>query len=256
MEIDQDRFDRQKRVTGWDQEKIARSRCLVVGAGALGNEVVKNLAQFGVGELTIVDYDEIVAANLNRCVFFEKKDAEEKRLKAEVLAERVEKINPEIKIEIETKRIEYLPESFYGKFDCAFGCLDNLGARLHLNANCYGRMPLIDGGTTGFMGKVQVVNAPSSCLECGMSRQDYGLLWKKYSCVGDVLDFLDPKMPALPTTTGIVAAIQTNEFAKMAHGGELAKESLAGKYLFFNGLKNEATVFEVPKRKECPVRLD
>ncbi len=256
MDIDQDVHDRQKRVAGWNQEKISGARCLVVGAGALGNEVVKNLVQFGVREMTIVDYDEIVAANLNRCVFFGKKDADEKRLKAEVLAERAAAAAPGMKIGIALKKIEELPEDFYSNFDYAFGCLDNLGARLHLNAQAYGKVPLIDGGTTGFMGKVQVVAGQSSCLECGVSKRDYNLLWKKYSCVGEVLDFLDPKMPALPTTTGIVASIQANEFAKMVHGNELAKQSLAGKYLFFNGLTGRTEVFEVPKRKKCPVHAD
>ncbi len=153
------------------------------------------------------------------------------------------------KIEPVVKKLEDLPEAFFNRFTHAFGCLDNLGARLFLNAHCYGKMPLVDGGTTGFMGKVQVVASPSSCLECGMSKQDYKLLWKKYSCTGELLDFFDPKMPALPTTTSIVAAVQVNEFAKLVHG----KEGLVGKYLAFNGLRGATQVFDVSKRKNCPV---
>ena len=260
--VDEDLFDRQKRIAGWSQDNVAKAKCLVVGAGALGNEVVKNLVQLGVLNITLVDYDEIVPANLNRCVFFEKRDADSKRLKAEVVAERATNINPDASIAAEIRRIEHMPEKFYRQFDYAFGCLDSLGARIHLNAHCYGVVPYFDGGTTGFMGKVQVVDEPSSCVECGMSKQDYSLLWKRYSCVGDMLDFLDPKMPALPTTTSLVASVQVNEFAKLVHserGIDLearAEKSLVGKYLFFNGLTNDATIYQVPKRKECPVHSD
>ncbi len=260
-DIDADVFDRQKRVKGWDQKAVSSANVLVVGAGALGNEVVKNLVQIGVGKISVVDYDAIVHANLNRCVFFSKKNAERKDYKAGVLAERAGLLADGTQITPVFKKIEALPAEFYKQFDFAFGCLDNLGARLHLNANCYGVLPLIDGGTSGFMGKVQAVFAPSSCVECGMSKRDYDILWKKYSCTGDALDFLDPKMPALPTTTSAVAAIQVNEFLKMRlnadelneSDGAAAESGLVGRYLFFNGLKSTVQVFEVAKRSDCPV---
>ncbi len=260
--IDLDVFDRQKRVDGWNQKAVSKSSVLVVGAGALGNEVVKNLVQIGVAKITLVDYDEIVPANLNRCVFFTNADAEQKLLKAEVLASRAPLLNGgATEVDAVLKKVEELPSDFFGKFAFAFGCLDNLGARLHLNANAYGVVPFIDGGTSGFMGKVQVVSSPSACVECGLSKRDYDLLWKKYSCVGELLDFLDPKMPAIPTTTSVVASVQVNEFLKLlfeseklnAGGGAKVSSSLAGKYLFFNGLAASAQAFEVAKRADCPV---
>jgi len=63
---DEDRYDRQKRVENWDQECISNAKCLVIGAGALGNEVVKNLAQLGIKRIYLVDFDDVVMANLNR----------------------------------------------------------------------------------------------------------------------------------------------------------------------------------------------
>ncbi|MCX6767677.1 MAG: ThiF family adenylyltransferase [Candidatus Micrarchaeota archaeon] len=246
--VDEDRFDRQKRVDGWDQAAVGGTRALVAGAGALGNEVVKLLVQLGVGEIAVVDYDRIVAANLNRCVFFNDGHAKGGEYKAEALAREAAKLGPSKIIPVVGK-LEDVGEGFFNAFTHAFGCLDNLGARLSLNAHCYGKMPLFDGGTAGFFGKAQVVAGGSSCIECGMSRQDYKLLWKKYSCVGELLDFLDPKMPALPTTTSLVAAVQVNEFIKLVHG----REGLAGKYWSFNGLDGISRVFRVPKRKSCPV---
>lgn len=254
-QIDADLFDRQKRVSGWDQTALSKARVLVAGAGALGNELVKNLVQLGVGKIALVDYDEIVPANLNRCVFFDVSDAEKKLLKANVLADKASRITSSTVIEPLICKVEDLPEDFYSNFDAAFGCLDNLGARLHLNANCYGKMPFIDGGTAGFFGKVQVARSPSSCIECAMGKNDYGILWKKYSCKGEMLDVMDPKMPAFSTTTSVVAALAANEFLKILFEKDkaFADGSLAGKYLFYNGLRATFEVFEVAKRADCPV---
>lgn len=250
MTIDDDVFDRQKRVSGWNQDAVSQARVLVVGAGALGNETVKLLLQMGVNQITIVDHDSVVAANLNRCVFFTQKHAESSALKADVLAREGLKINPSAKITPVVKMIELVDEAFFKNFDFAFGCLDNLAARMHLNAQTYSVIPLIDGGTSAFRGTVQVVKSPSACLECSFSKRDYKLLWKKYSCVGEVLDFIDPKMPALATTTSVIAAMQANEFLKLLFG---AGDSLAGKKVFYDGLRNSFTVSEVPKRKGCAV---
>ncbi|MFH0713474.1 MAG: ThiF family adenylyltransferase [Candidatus Micrarchaeota archaeon] len=251
MHIDEDVHDRQKRVSGWSQEKIATSNVAVVGAGALGNEVVKNLLQLGVSSISIIDYDVIVKANLNRCVLFTEEDAENKALKAEVLSQRGKKLNLLAKITPVLKNVEELDDKFFSQFGSVFGCLDNLGARVHVNANCYDCVPFIDGGTSGFMGKVQVVAKPSACVECALSKQDYGLLWKKYSCTGDLLDVMDPKMPALPTTTSVIAGIQVNEFLKLLNP-QLKGKPLAGKYLFYNGLTSETKMFTAEKRKGCP----
>ncbi|MBI4406437.1 ThiF family adenylyltransferase [Candidatus Micrarchaeota archaeon] len=251
MDVDHDKHDRQKRVKGWKQEQVENSRACVVGAGALGNEVVKNLLQLGVRQLTVVDFDTVVKANLNRCVFFTEEDAENKTLKAEAIGIAGQKLNSTATITPVIKNVETLDDKFFAGFDVVFGCLDNLGARLHVNANCYNNCPFIDGGTTGFLGKVQVVSTPSPCVECSLSRQDYDILWRKYSCTGEGLDILDPKMPALPTTTSVVAGIQVNEFLKIVQPN--LGTSLAGRYLLYNGLTGEINIYEIEKREKCPV---
>src|SRR3989338_4850919 len=145
MSIDDDQFDRQKRVVGWNQEKITTTKVCVVGAGALGNEVVKNLLQLGVSNISIVDFDTVVKANLNRCVLFSETDAEKGALKAEALRASAKKFNKDAEIITIIKNVEELDDSFFSNFDVVFGCLDNLGARLHVNANTYGKVPFIDG---------------------------------------------------------------------------------------------------------------
>ncbi len=258
-----DIYDRQKRISGWNQSLIENSKVAVFGAGALGNETTKLLLQIGVKKITIVDYDTVSEVNLNRCLFFTKEDAANSDLKARVIARNSKNINPDSVVQFIASKIEDLPErSFFNHFDAVFGCLDNLAARLHANAHCYKKVPYIDGGTFGFNGKVQVVDDSSSCIECAFSNRDYALLWKKYSCVGQALDFIEPAMPALPSTTSIVASVAVNEFIKLIHKKQsIAKKfsfpetDLVGKYWYFNGLTNQSSTYSISKRKNCPVHL-
>ena len=67
---DSDRYARLRLIGWWDQEKIAAAKILVVGAGALGNEVLKNLALLGAGRVHLIDFDEIQDSNLTRSVLF------------------------------------------------------------------------------------------------------------------------------------------------------------------------------------------
>jgi len=57
-------------ISWWDREKVQNAKVMVIGAGALGNEVIKNLALMGIGHIFIVDFDKIEAANLSRSVLF------------------------------------------------------------------------------------------------------------------------------------------------------------------------------------------
>ena len=83
---DDDRYSRLRLIAWWDQERLARAKILVVGAGALGNEVLKNLALLGIGTTYVVDFDTIEPSNLARSVLF--RVADRGRSKAEVAAER------------------------------------------------------------------------------------------------------------------------------------------------------------------------
>ncbi len=83
---DDDRYGRLRLISWWRQERLATAKVLVVGAGALGNEVIKNLALLGVGTTYLIDLDEIEASNLSRSVLFCAEDAG--RPKAEVAARR------------------------------------------------------------------------------------------------------------------------------------------------------------------------
>src|SRR5262245_54229459 len=82
------RFARLEAIEWWDQELLARSHVLVIGAGALGNEVVKNLALLGVGHVVVVDMDSVETSNLSRSVLFREGDEGKAKATCAALAAR------------------------------------------------------------------------------------------------------------------------------------------------------------------------
>ena len=165
--VDRDRFDRMRRI-GWvDVDSIRSKRCLVVGAGALGNEVVKNMVLAGFRMITVVDMDHIVTSNLSRCLFFRDSDVREVK-KADVVATRASELDPDAEIIPVVSDIKEMEDWDY---DIVLGCLDNISARMHVNAHAYYHgIPYIDGATDGMNGRVMVILPGGPCLQCTMNR--------------------------------------------------------------------------------------
>ena len=133
---DDDRYSRLRLIAWWDQRKLAEAKILVVGAGALGNEVLKNLALLGVGRIVVVDFDQIEQSNLTRSVLFRRRDCG--RSKAEVAAEALADMNPDTVVT--PLSVNVLTEVGLGTFrdvDVVIGCLDNREARLWVNRCCW-----------------------------------------------------------------------------------------------------------------------
>lgn len=116
------------------KDRVKNARVLVAGAGALGNEVVKDLALFGVGTIYVVDFDRIEISNLTRSVLFREEDAFNHRFKAEVVAQRAMEINPQIKVvPIVGNLFSEVGLGVYKSVDVIIGCLDSRLARYQLN---------------------------------------------------------------------------------------------------------------------------
>ncbi len=247
----EERFDRSKRIPWFDLERTRSARVLVVGAGALGNEVVKNLVLSGVRRITLVDMDRVVPSNLNRCVFFSAEDAERGRMKVEAVADGARALDPSVEFDLHTERIEDLGEGIFEGVDVIAGCVDNLAARVHINANAYHYgIPYVDGGTMGLMGKVQMVLPPTtSCVECTLNASHYRVLEQRYSCTGGDMTYVEPKLASEVTTTSVVAAIQAREVMKLING----REDLAFANLFYyDGNRNVSDVLAVEINPDCP----
>lgn len=251
-QLDDDRMDRSRRV-GWiDLDRLGRCRVLVLGAGALGNEVVKDLILSGIKDITVLDMDRVVLSNLNRCLFFDEADARRRSFKAKVVARKASRLDPSAKVEGVVARVQEVDGSFFEGRDLVLGCLDNAAARLHVNAHaCYQARPLVDGGTLGTSGKVQVVlPREGPCLQCAMNRTHFRELERRYSCTGSDMIFFEPKLAAEITTTSIIAAIQVREGVKVLSGH---KERCLRNVLHYNGLSNQVQELEVELDPDCPM---
>ncbi|MFW9896451.1 MAG: ThiF family adenylyltransferase [Candidatus Thorarchaeota archaeon] len=267
--IDSDRYDRQKRISGWDQKKILNARIMVIGVGATGNELVKNLVMAGVGTLLLIDYDLIESSNLNRCILFNSEAAKMKKYKVDVVKEACKKLNPEVEIITLKKDLNDIDKNLYKQYDVICSCLDNIEARIEANNYAYyNETPFIDSGIDGYFGTVQAVYSKmdsTACLQCGISNLDLDLMWKKFSCTGQEINSKDgetiEKVATLITTTSVIGGIQSQQVLKFILGTEFFKENkswppaigepLVGKQLNYNGLMNKFNIINKLKDPNC-----
>ena len=247
-----DRYSRLKLIPWWDQELLRKARVMVVGAGAIGNELLKNLALLGVGRLFIVDMDKIENSNLSRSVLYRAKD--EGRFKAQVAAERCSDLNPDVKAQPLIGNISYdVGLGVFRAMDVVLGGLDNREARLNINMSCWKvSRPFIDGAIEVLHGIARVFTPPdSACYECTMNEMDFQLLNQRRSCaLLSREELLTGKVPTTPTTSSVIAGIQTQEAVKLLHQRE-DLPTLAGKGFFFNGLTHDSYVVEYPRKEFC-----
>ncbi len=244
-----DRYARLRLIGWWDQAKLARARILVVGAGALGNEVLKNLALLGVGEIHLVDFDLVELSNLTRSVLFRQRDCG--RPKAEAAAEALRDLNPDTRVVPLLANI--LTDVGLGLFrdaDVVIGCLDNREARWWVNRCCWKvGTPWIDGGIQEINGVVKVFVPPDgACYECAMTENDYRLINLRYSCpLLRQEDLQAGKVPTAPTISSMIGGLQTQEALKLLHGLPTA----AGEALIYNGVSNQFYRTRFQRRDDC-----
>ncbi len=251
-ETDEDFYDRSKRIAWLDLGSISDARVMMVGAGALGNEVGKDLVLSGFRRITVVDMDRVVGSNLNRCLFFSRDDARKRAKKAEVVARGIEDISPGAEVVPLNMRIEEVPESVLRGQDIVLGCLDNVQARIHVNSHAYALgKPYIDGGMEGFIGRVAIAKPPDgACLQCGMNRTHAKVVEKRFSCTGKEVVFHEPRLAAEITTTSIISAVMVREALKIVSGRQ--DMSLANAF-YYDGQRNIAEEMEIPVDPGCPV---
>ncbi|MEN6645040.1 MAG: ThiF family adenylyltransferase [Armatimonadia bacterium] len=252
--LEEDRYDRLRLIPWWDQERLRAARVMVVGAGALGNEIIKNLTLLGVGRIFIADLDRIEDTNLTRAILFRHGDVG--RCKAEVAAERVPEINPDVIAQAFVGDINYdLGLGVFRDMDLVFGALDNREARVTINANCWKLGKTWIDGAIELMQGVARVFAPAEdapCYECTMSELDYKLLSQRRSCaLLSRTDVLQGKVPTTPTIASIIGGIQVQEGIKVLHS-DRELPNLAGRGFFFNGLNHDSYVVQYQRRSDCP----
>jgi molybdopterin/thiamine biosynthesis adenylyltransferase len=248
-EFQEDRFSRLRLIPWWDQAKISDCRVLVVGAGALGNEILKNLALLGFQQVVVVDLDRIEESNLSRSVLYRNEDVGE--WKATAAARAYVQMAPGAKVRALNANI--LRDCGLGLFqwsDLIFAGLDNREARLWINRVAWkvGR-PWIDGAIEGINGVARVfLPGVAPCYECTLGEVDWAILERRMSC--NLLAHepeSEGKVPTTPTISSIIAGIQVQEGVKFIHG----LPTLAGRGFIFEGLNHSSYTVTYTENPEC-----
>lgn len=245
----EDRFSRLRLITWWKQETIAAARIVVVGAGALGNEILKNLALVGFQNVLILDLDRVEISNLSRSVLFSEADIGQP--KADAAAAAMKRILPQCEARGITANVVH--EIGLGVFDWAdvvIGGLDNREARLWLNRACW-RMnkPFVDGAIEGINGVARVfLPGKPPCYECTLGEVDWQIMQHRLACnLLTRAEMESGKVPTTPTIASIIGGIEVQEALKFLH----SVNTLNGEAFVFEGLNHTSYRVAYTENPDC-----
>jgi adenylyltransferase/sulfurtransferase len=215
------------------QEKLKKSKVMVVGAGGLGCPVLQYLVAAGVGKVTIVEYDMVNEANLQRQILYGTDDIG--KLKSIIAKNRLDHLNSLIETEIFNLRLDASNALRLLKdFDIIVDATDNLGSRYIINDACVIlNKPMVHGAIYKFEGQVSVFN------------YDGGPTYRCYNPAVNEEEFMNPS-PSEAGVTGVLPGItgtfMANEVIKIITG---SGKVLSGKVLLFNIAENSFRLISV-----------
>lgn len=215
------------------QEKLLAAKVLIAGAGGLGSPVALYLAAAGVGSITIADGDKIEISNLQRQILYDTYYLG--RPKAEIAAERLADLNPDVKTAPVTRDIT--PENaadLVAGADIVADCTDNFASRHLLNRVCReAGVTLVSAAAAGFEGHVYTFKRGAPCYSCVFPEPPGGLVT---SC---------SQAGILGAVTGVLGSLQAAEIVKELLG---MPGGLAGRMLIYDALaatiRNVKTAFD------------
>ncbi len=230
------RYDRQIMLYGFGeegQEKLKKAKVFIAGAGGLGSPIALYLAAAGAGTIRIADRDKVELSNLNRQVLYHDEDIG--KGKAKSAAEKLEKLNPDIKIEAIAETItDANAAQLVGDSDLIVDAMDNLPTRYLLNKTAIDKkIPFFHGAVYGFEGRAMtVIPGKSACLNC---------IYHGATAPSE-------KFPVIGITPAVIGCIQAAEVIKYITGlGEL----LTGRLLNFDAIKMTFNEFRVKRDPDC-----
>lgn len=221
------------------QNKLQQARVLIVGLGGLGSPASLYLAGAGIGELILVDDDELHVSNLQRQILYRTQDIPD--AKSEVAKQSLLALNPEIKITSYKQRIDDGSLSKLVKeVNLVLDCTDNMLTRQAINRACVTQQtPLISGSAVGFSGQLMVFEPPFThgCYHC--LYPDEAEPQRNCRTAG-----------ILGPVVGVIGTLQALEAIKLLSGLPC---SLSGKLRLFDGRKQNWSTLRLTPSKTCPV---
>ncbi len=248
------------KLSWFKQTKVREARVMVVGCGALGNEVLKNLVLFGVEHIVAVDFDTVETSNLTRSIFFSQEDALSHRYKVDVIAERLRQINPQVNIlTVKGDIAHQVGLALIKKMNVVICCVDNRYARYCINRLCMrAGIPWVDGGIDGLEGTARVFAPGKNCYACNLGPEGLKELSRRMPCSAIIhKNEVAGRVPTTPVIASIIAAVEVQEAMKLIHEKEIEDgelTSLCGKMFYYEGqhLTTKLVNFQAYD-DDCPV---
>ena len=220
------------------QRRLAKSKVAVVGVGGLGTVSSLYLALAGVGYLRLIDQDTVETPNLHRQILYSTDDLHYP--KAEVAAERLEKLNPLLEAEPVSENVNAgNVEALLAGVDCVVDGLDNIATRYLVNRACVKLgVPYVFGAAIGMEGNVSVFAPPETgCLECLLPN------------LSDSDLFTCDTRGVVGATPGIIGAMQAMEAVKILAG---VGSPLKGRLMVCDFSDMYFTTIDISKVVNCP----
>ena len=227
----------------FSQSQVSAAHVMVVGCGALGNEVLKNLVLMGVMHIVVVDFDIVEVGNLTRSVFFTKEDAEQRRLKVMVIAERLRQLNPVVEVIPVCGDIAYdVGLGLIRQMDVVISCVDSRWARFCINRYCMrAGIPWVDGGIDGLEGTARVFAPGKNCYACNLGPEGLKDLARRMPCTGMIRrQELAGSAPTTSIIASIIGAVEVQEALKIVNSEKGIENSegvnsLCGRMFYYEG---------------------
>ncbi len=224
------------------QEKLLRAKVLVIGAGGLGSPILLYLAAAGVGNIGLIDDDVVELSNLQRQVIHNEKNLGQKKVLS--AATKILTLNPDVNLKTFEQRAdrEFL-RKISANYDFILDATDNFPTRFIINEICHQqKKPLIFAAVKGFLGQVSVFksfeknNPCYACFNPNVVDENFSLPLSEKGILGSV--------------AGTIGALQATTTIK-----EILKigDSLVGKILIFDFLKNEFRKVGLKKKSDCKI---
>ncbi|MBI6407133.1 MULTISPECIES: HesA/MoeB/ThiF family protein [Proteus] len=221
------------------QNKLQQAKVLIIGLGGLGSPASLYLAGAGIGELILVDDDELHVSNLQRQILYRTQDIPD--AKSEIAKQSLLALNPDIKITSYKQRInDDSLSKLVKEVDLVLDCTDNMLTRQAINRACVAQQtPLISGSAVGFSGQLMVFEPPfiHGCYHCLYPDETE----PQRNC--KTAGILGP-------VVGVIGTLQALEAIKLLSGLPC---SLSGKLRLFDGRKQNWSTLHLTPSKTCPV---
>ncbi len=220
MKLD-DRFARHRLIEGFSQELVSGLKLAVIGAGAIGNEFIKNLLLMGVAAIDVFDFDTVELSNLTRSVFLRERDLGTN--KAEALVARAQELHPDTVLRaIPGDIARTLSLRQFASYDMVIAAVDNLEARLRINDMAL--LMKADWLNLAIDSRSVVVEVfpfqegAGACYACSLSTGVFERMAARYSCGGlQRAAWLERKIPTTTITASAVAALACSEMLRFMH---------------------------------------